>query len=115
MNTPPRNMSASGFALLFLSGLAGFGAYRADVVNQPLVAPVLDRITRQIYVWLPALRALPTQTWFITSGVAVALVCLLFGTLVVALFQPANAHDRLEKQLKKRSDNRKKHRAGIAE
>jgi hypothetical protein len=107
-------MSASGFVVLLCSGLAGFGAYYADLINQPVVAPILDRITSRIYMWLPALRALPAQTWFITSGIVAGLIFLVLGTLVAALLPSKNAHDRLENQLKKRSDNRKKHRAGIA-
>jgi hypothetical protein len=65
-------------------------------------------------MWVPLLRQFPSQTWFIVDGIVAGLVFFFIATLILAVLPSKNVHDRIEKQLKKRSKSSKKHRAGIA-
>jgi hypothetical protein len=73
-------VSTPMFFGLLAAGVAGYGAYQADLANVPVLAPIQDAITGHLYAWVPWFQSLPSQSWFMVSG---ALVPIRITDLVV--------------------------------
>jgi hypothetical protein len=116
MNATPAKatLSDSAFYTLLGAAAAGIAAYYADVADTPVIAPVIDWGTAQIYAWIPWFQMLPSQAWFIASGTLVGGLFWLIASVVAAIwFTQTTEGGRLEARLKKQEDQRKARRLDL--
>ena len=97
---------------LLAGGLAGYGAYRADLANVPVIAPLLDWSTGHVYLLF---AALPRGAWFtVSGGLAGGLVFVIVTLLFARLDGLSSGGGKMETRLKRRARRQKRdHWAGF--
>jgi hypothetical protein len=111
----PSTISTPMFFGLLAASVAGYGAYQADLANVPVLAPIQDAITGHLYAWVPWFQSLPSEAWFMVSGGLVGGAAFVVVAILSACFTgPGQGSNRMEGQLKKRSQRQKReHWAGF--
>jgi hypothetical protein len=88
---------------LLAGGVAGYGAYQADLADVPILTPCLDWCTGHLFALVPTLQTLPANAWFITSGAEAGLMVLVIVAVLFARLEgPSSSSKPLEMKLKKR-------------
>jgi hypothetical protein len=112
--SPRSGTSNSGLIIAGSSLLIAAVCYYADKCNMPIVANWLDWISDRIYQSFPILARLAPNAAMFVSAAAVGLVVLVVSALLLGgLTQSCTMNDRLERQLKKRSETKVKRISGV--